>query len=85
MKLKDKVAIVVGGGSGIGRASATLLAQEGARVMIADLSLERANKVAENIMAMPASEKNSSTLSMWAQYSYISPVLYPNLRVTPLS
>jgi 3-oxoacyl-[acyl-carrier protein] reductase len=52
MKLKDKVAIVVGGGSGIGRASATLLAQEGAKVMIADLSLERANKVADNIKAM---------------------------------
>ena len=52
MKLKDKVAIVVGGGSGIGRASATLLAQEGARVMIADLSIERANKVADNIKAM---------------------------------
>jgi NAD(P)-dependent dehydrogenase (short-subunit alcohol dehydrogenase family) len=52
MKLKDKVAIVVGGGSGIGRASATLMAQEGARVMIADLSIERANKVADNIKAM---------------------------------
>jgi 3-oxoacyl-[acyl-carrier protein] reductase len=52
MKLKDKVAIVVGGGSGIGRASATLLAQEGARVMIADLSIERAGKVVDNIKAM---------------------------------
>jgi NADP-dependent 3-hydroxy acid dehydrogenase YdfG len=52
MKLKDKVAIVVGGGSGIGRASATLMAQEGASVMIADLSMERANKVADNIKAM---------------------------------
>ena len=37
MKLKDKVAIVVVGGSGIGRASATLFAQEGAKVMVADL------------------------------------------------
>jgi 3-oxoacyl-[acyl-carrier protein] reductase len=52
MRLKDKVAIVVGGGSGIGRASATLMAQEGARVMVADLSVERANKVADNIKAM---------------------------------
>jgi 3-oxoacyl-[acyl-carrier protein] reductase len=52
MKLKDKVAIVVGGGSGIGRASATLMAQEGARVMIADLSIERANDVAKNINSM---------------------------------
>jgi 3-oxoacyl-[acyl-carrier protein] reductase len=52
MKLKDKVAIVIGGGSGIGRASATLLAQEGARVMVVDLSPERANKVANNIKSM---------------------------------
>jgi 3-oxoacyl-[acyl-carrier protein] reductase len=51
MKLLNKVAIVVGGGSGIGRAAATLLAQEGAKVMIADLSSERANKVADNIKA----------------------------------
>ena len=49
MKLKDKVAIVVGGGSGIGRASAKLMAQEGAKVLIADLNIENANKVADDI------------------------------------
>jgi NAD(P)-dependent dehydrogenase (short-subunit alcohol dehydrogenase family) len=52
MKLKDKVAIVIGGGSGIGRASATTLAREGASVMVADLSPERANKVADNIRVL---------------------------------
>ena len=82
MKLKDKVAIVVGGGSGIGRASATLLAREGARVMIADLSLERANKEADNIRAMgyeaatikidmrkeeDAQEMVKATLEKWGQ------------------
>lgn len=51
MKLEGKVAIVVGGASGIGRASAKLLAQEGARVMIADLIIENANKVADDIRA----------------------------------
>jgi NAD(P)-dependent dehydrogenase (short-subunit alcohol dehydrogenase family) len=51
MKLKDKVAIVVGGASGVGRASATILAQEGAKVMIADVVIENANKVAEAIKA----------------------------------
>jgi NAD(P)-dependent dehydrogenase (short-subunit alcohol dehydrogenase family) len=52
MKLKDKVAIVVGGGSGIARASSKLLAQEGAKVMIADLNIEAANKVADDIKAL---------------------------------
>ncbi len=51
MKLEGKVAIVVGGGSGIGRASATLLAQEGAKVMIADVVMASASKVADAIKA----------------------------------
>jgi len=37
MKLQGKVSIVTGGGSGMGRAVALLLASEGARVMIADV------------------------------------------------
>jgi 3-oxoacyl-[acyl-carrier protein] reductase len=49
MKLKDKVALVVGGASGVGRASAVLLAQEGAKVMIADVVKENAEKVAADI------------------------------------
>jgi NAD(P)-dependent dehydrogenase (short-subunit alcohol dehydrogenase family) len=51
MKLKDKVAIVVGGASGVGRASATLLAEEGAKVMIADVVPGNAEKVASDIKA----------------------------------
>jgi NAD(P)-dependent dehydrogenase (short-subunit alcohol dehydrogenase family) len=38
MKLKDKVAIVTGGASGIGEATVRLFASEGARVVIADRS-----------------------------------------------
>lgn len=52
MKLKDKVAIVVGGASGIAKASSKLLAQEGARVVIADLDIENAEKVADEIKSM---------------------------------
>jgi NAD(P)-dependent dehydrogenase (short-subunit alcohol dehydrogenase family) len=36
MKLKEKVALVTGAASGIGRATAVRLAQEGARVVVAD-------------------------------------------------
>ncbi|MFC1948504.1 SDR family NAD(P)-dependent oxidoreductase [Chloroflexota bacterium] len=49
MKLEEKVAIVVGGASGVGRASAALLAEEGAKVMIADVVIENAEKVANDI------------------------------------
>src|SRR4051794_21897863 len=36
MRLEDKVAIVTGAGSGIGRATALRLAREGARVILVD-------------------------------------------------
>ena len=38
MKLKDKVAIVTGAGSGIGKALATRLARDGAAVVVADIA-----------------------------------------------
>ncbi|HUA35035.1 MAG TPA: SDR family NAD(P)-dependent oxidoreductase [Candidatus Binataceae bacterium] len=48
MMLKDKVALVTGAGSGIGRASAIRFAEEGAKVMVADVRTESAqNTVAE--------------------------------------
>lgn len=50
-RVKDKVAIVTGGGSGIGAACATMLAAEGAKVVVADIDLQRAQSIAENISA----------------------------------
>jgi 3-oxoacyl-[acyl-carrier protein] reductase len=49
MKLKDRVAIVTGGGSGIGAASALAFAAEGARVMIVDLDEAKAKRTVEAI------------------------------------
>jgi NAD(P)-dependent dehydrogenase (short-subunit alcohol dehydrogenase family) len=40
MRLEDKVAIVTGSGSGIGKATALLFAEEGARVVVADIDQE---------------------------------------------
>jgi NAD(P)-dependent dehydrogenase (short-subunit alcohol dehydrogenase family) len=47
--LSSDVAVVTGGGSGIGEGIATLLAEAGAKVAIADLSAEAAKSVAEQI------------------------------------
>ena len=46
MRLQNKVAIITGAGSGIGRESAILFAQEGAWVMVADLVGEAARETA---------------------------------------
>jgi len=50
MELNDRICVVTGGGSGIGRASAHAFAAEGARlVVVADLDEAKATAVAESI------------------------------------
>jgi NAD(P)-dependent dehydrogenase (short-subunit alcohol dehydrogenase family) len=48
MRLKDKVAVITGAASGIGKATAELFVKEGAKVVIADISSE-GKKVADNL------------------------------------
>ena len=51
MELKDKVAVVTGGASGIGRAIAAALADKGTHVVVADIEEERADAVANEVSA----------------------------------
>ena len=51
MKLEGKVAAVTGAGSGMGKAIAVAYAREGARIIVADLNLNAAQAVADEIAA----------------------------------
>src|SRR5438552_1593882 len=51
MRLANKVALITGGGSGIGKASSLLFAKEGAKVVVVDLKKETAEATASEIVA----------------------------------
>lgn len=59
LDLSGKVALVTGGAAGIGRACAVLLAQSGARVMIADLNAAAAAQTAQEISQQTGNEVKS--------------------------
>ena len=62
MILRDKVAIVTGGGQGIGLAIARKLAAQGADIVIADVNLENAEEAAASV----ASESGRKTIALKA-------------------
>ena len=60
MSVKDKVAIVTGASSGIGRATAKLLAEHGAKVALVARSVDRLNELSRelpNSLVAPADMK----------------------------
>ena len=70
MRLDEKVAIITGAGSGIGKATAELFAREGASVVIAELHEDRARQVANSIseaggnaLAIPVDVTDSSAVN----------------------
>src|ERR1700726_5384 len=66
MRLKDKVAIITGGGSGFGEVTARLFASEGAAVMLADINGDAARTVAGSIIS-------EGGQAHWAQTDVTSP------------
>ena len=49
MDLKEKVVIVTGAGSGIGKATAQLFGTHGAQVIVSDINMKNAQKVPKNV------------------------------------
>ena len=64
MQLKDKTAIITGGGSGFGASMAELFAKNGAKVIVADLNLDGARRISEKIKGYAVEVDVSNAISV---------------------
>jgi NAD(P)-dependent dehydrogenase (short-subunit alcohol dehydrogenase family) len=71
--LKDKVAVITGAGSGMGRAAAEVFVREGAKVILADISgaeSETASKLGDHAIAVRCDVTDESHVAEMRQAAY---------------
>ena len=71
MRLEDKVAIVTGAAHGMGEAEARLFAQEGAKVVVADVLGELAEAIAADIRAS-GGEAIAATIDVTSEPAWVA-------------
>jgi NAD(P)-dependent dehydrogenase (short-subunit alcohol dehydrogenase family) len=88
-RLQGKVCVITGGGGGMGADAAHLFTEEGAKVCVADVNLEAASKVADEVGGLAVQVNVADEDSVRAMYAAAKEtfggidVLYNNAGISP--
>jgi NAD(P)-dependent dehydrogenase (short-subunit alcohol dehydrogenase family) len=88
-RLEGKVCVITGAGGGMGADAAVRFVEEGARVVVADVDGDAAEKVADEVGGLPVQADVSDEVSVRAMYAAAAErfggidVLYNNAGVSP--